>query len=86
MELALAHDAQHDLLAMFAASAKRDRALPHPFAQWWVMTRIGERLGTNDWTAWKPDDVRAAAAAELAAHTALLKARGALSVETALPD
>jgi len=86
VELALAHDAQHDLLAMFAASARRDRTLPHPFAQWWVMQRVGERLGTSDRAAWKPDAVRAAAAAELAAHTALLQARGAASVETALPD
>lgn len=86
VELALAHDAQHDLLAMFAASAKRDRALPHPFAQWWVIKRIGERLGTADWQAWKPDEVRAAAAAELAAHGELLQARGASTVTTALPD
>ena len=86
VELALAHDAQHELLAMFAAGAKRDRALPHPFAQWWVMQRIGERIGTADWQAWKPDEVRAAAAAELAAHTELLQARGASTVATALPD
>ena len=86
VELALAHDAQHELLAMFASSAKRDRALPHPFAQWWAMKRIGDRLGTDDWQAWKPDAVRAAAAAELAAHTALLQARGASTVTTALPD
>jgi len=85
-ELALAHDAQRDLLARFASSAKRDRALPHPFAQWWVMKRLGDRLGGADWSAWKPGDVRAAAAAELAAHTALLRARGAATVETALPD
>jgi hypothetical protein len=86
VELALAHDAQHELLAMFAAGAKRDRTLPHPFAQWWVMQRIGERLGTADWQAWKPGEVRAAAAAELAAHGALLQARGASTVATVLPD
>jgi hypothetical protein len=85
-ELALAHGAQPDLLARFPASAKRDRALPHPFAQWWVMKRIGERLGSDDCRTWKPDEVREAAAAELAAHTALLQARGAGAVETALPD
>ena len=85
-ELALAHESQADLLAMFSSGAKRDRTLPHPFAQWWVMKRIGERLGTADWKAWKPDDVRAAAAVELGAHTALLQARGAATVETALPD
>ena len=85
-ELALAHDAQAELLAMFAAGAKRDRALPHPFADWWVMRRLGERLGGDDWKTWKPDDVRAAAAAELAAHTALLQARGAATATTALPD
>ena len=71
---------------MFSSGAKRDRTLPHPFAQWWVMKRIGDRLGSADWKAWRPDDVRAAAAAELAAHTALLQARGAATVETALPD
>jgi hypothetical protein len=51
-----------------------------------VMKRIGERLGTGDYEAWKPDDVRAAAAAELAAHTALLQAHGASTVATVLPD
>ena len=85
-ELALARDAQAELLAMFAAGAKRDRTLPHPFADWWVMKHLGDRLGTQDWKAWKPDDVRAAAAAELAAHTALLQSRGAATVVTALPD
>jgi hypothetical protein len=85
-ELALARDTQHKLLAIFAAGAKRERALPHPFAQWWVMDRIGKRLGTSDWSAWKPDDVRAAAAADLTAHTLLLQARGAPTVETVLPD
>jgi len=85
-ELALAHDAQSDLLARFSSSAKRDRALPHPFAQWWVMRRLGERLGGGDYASWKPDEVRAAAAAELASHTALLQARGAATVESALPD
>lgn len=85
-ELTLAHDTQHELLAMFAAGAKRERALPHPFAQWWVLERIGRRLGSGDWAAWKPDDVRAAAAAELIAHTALLQEGGATTVETALPE
>ena len=85
-ELALAHDAQAELLAMFAAGAKRDRALPHPFADWWVMKHLADRLGGDGWKAWKPDGVRAAAAAELAAHTALLQARGAATVTTALPD
>jgi hypothetical protein len=86
VELALAHDAQPDLLARFSSGARRERALPHPFAQWWVIKRIGDRLGSGDYLAWKPDDVRAAAAAELAAHTAALQARGASTVETALPD
>ena len=85
-ELALAHASQSDLLAMFSAGARRDRTLPHPFAEWWVMKRIGDRLGTADWKAWKPDDVRSAAAAELAAHTALLRASGGATVGTALPD
>ena len=85
-ELSLAHDTQRELLAMFAAGAKRDRALPHPFAQWWLMERIGTRFGSAEWSAWKPDDVRAAAAAELMAHTALLQARGAATVQSVLPD
>ena len=86
VELALAHGAQDDLLAMFASGAKRDRSLPHPFAEWWVMKRLGDRLGSSDRATWKPDDVRSAATAELAAHTALLQARGAASVESVLPD
>jgi len=84
-ELALAHESQAELLAMFSAGAKRDRALPHPFAEWWVIKRIGDRLGRDDWKAWKPDPVRAAAA-ELAAHTTLLQRRGAATVVSALPD
>ena len=86
VELVLARDAQAELLASFAAGAKRDRGLPHPFAEWWVMRRLGDRLGSADVATWKPDDVRAAAAAELAAHTALLESHGAASVESALPD
>jgi hypothetical protein len=85
-ELALAHTTQKDLLDRFAAGAKRDRSLPHPFAQWWVMERMGARLGASDWSTWPPDAVRAAAIAALRAHTAELQARGAARVESALPD
>jgi hypothetical protein len=86
VELALARDAQADLLARFSSGARRERALPHPFAEWWVMKRLGDRLGTGDYKTWQPDAVRAAAAAELAAHTALLQARDAAAVDTVLPD
>jgi hypothetical protein len=50
------------------------------------MKRIGDRLGSSDRATWTPDGVRGAAAAELAAHTALLQAHGAASVESVLPD
>jgi hypothetical protein len=86
VELALAHDSQATLLAAFSAGARRDRSLPHPFAQWWVMARLGERLGSADWHAWPADAVRAAAVAELRASTAALSAKGAATVRTALPD
>lgn len=85
VELSLARASQHTLLAGFAASGKRDRELPHPFAEWWVMRRLAERLRGEDWHAWNEDAVRAAARAELAAHTQALEKAGSATIETALP-
>jgi hypothetical protein len=86
VELVRARETQASLLAAFAAGAKRDRALAHPFAEWWVMARLGQRLSAADWHTWDTGRVRAAAAAELRASTAQLQAKGAEIVETALPD
>ena len=86
VELALARQTQRALLIRFTAEAARNRALPHPFASWWLGERLRARLGA-DLTAGIPaDDVRRAAEAELQAHSAALHAKGADSVETALPD
>jgi hypothetical protein len=86
VELVQARETQASLLAAFAAGAKRDRALPHPFAQWWVMTRLEQRLGTADWHAWDAGRIRAEAELALRTSTSELAARGAATVETALPD
>jgi len=86
VELALARDTQAALLANFAAGGKRDRSLPHPFAEWWVVERLAQRLHVADRAAWSPDAVRAAARDELAAHTAALEAKGAAVVTSVLPD
>jgi len=86
VELVGARETQASLLAAFAAGAKRDRTLAHPFAEWWVLARLGQRLGSADWHTWDADRVRAAAEAELRADTARLQAKGAATVETALPD
>jgi len=86
VELVGARETQASLLAAFAAGAKRDRALAHSFAEWWVMERLNQRLGAADWRTWNPDRVRVEAGAELRASTAQLQAKGAATVETALPD
>lgn len=86
VELALANQTQRALLERFTAGAKRDRTLPHPFADYWVVERLHARLGTTDWDAVTIVAVRDAATAELAIHSAALDARGRDSVETALPD
>jgi hypothetical protein len=50
------------------------------------MARLGHRLGTVDWHAWKPDAVRAAAIDELRADTREREEKGAAAVVTVLPD
>jgi hypothetical protein len=86
VELALARHTLRALLDAFAAGARRDRTLPHPFAEWWVMDAIGARLGTKDPGTWPADRVRAAALAALAAHDSALLARGAKGATSVLPD
>lgn len=87
VELMLAHDTQRTLLAKFSAEAARNRATPHPFASWWLIERLHARLGSDLLAAdLSADAVRQAAGAELAASNAALDARGAATVETALPD
>lgn len=86
VELALADETQGALLDRFAAEAKRERALPHPFASYWVVMRLKERLGAKSWAGLSRPSVREAASAELAAHGTALDARGAALVESALPD
>ncbi|MGM9484816.1 hypothetical protein ACS5PN_26715 [Roseateles sp. NT4] len=85
VELSLAKTTQRELLEDFVTGATPDRSLPHPFAQWWLVTRLSERLGPADWKDWSPDKVRAAAAAELRVHSEALKRQGK-GVKTAIPD
>jgi hypothetical protein len=86
VELALANQTQRALLEQFIAGAKRDRTLPHSFANYWVVEHLRTRLGTASRDTVTTDAVRNAATAELAAHSAALDARGRDAVETVLPD
>jgi hypothetical protein len=86
VELALANQTQRALLEQFIAGAKRDRTLPHSFANYWVVEHLRTRLGTASRDTVTTDAVRNAATAELAAHGAALDARGRDAVETVLPD
>ena len=86
VELALANQTQRALLEQFTSDAKRDRTLPHPFANYWVIEHLRTRLGSTSWDAITTLSVRTAATAELAAHSVALDARGRDSVATALPD
>jgi hypothetical protein len=85
VELALANQTQRALLEQFTAGAKRDRTLPHSFANYWVVEHLRTRLGTTRWGAVTTLSMRSAATAELAAHSAALDARGRDAVETVLP-
>jgi len=86
VELALANQTQRALLEQFTAGAKRDRTLPHSFANYWVVEHLRMRLKTTSWDAVTTAAVRNAATAALAAHSAALDARGRDTVATALPD
>jgi hypothetical protein len=86
VEIALSETTQHDLLGTFAARAERDRGLPHPFANHWLIERLRTRLGGADWRAQPRDAITRAALAELQAHSDALDAQGAALVESVLPD
>ena len=86
VELALADESQADLLRSFSTHAKRDRSLPHAFANHWVIERLRLRLGVETLNNLPRDDIRAAALAELSANTMELERLDRTTVETALPD
>jgi hypothetical protein len=86
VEIALADTTQRELLGKFASRAQRNRDLPHPFANHWLVLRLRARLGGADWTAQPRDAIARAALAELQAHGAALDAEGATSAESVLPD
>jgi hypothetical protein len=86
VELILADKSQADLLAKFTLRASRQRGLPHPFANFWVLEKLRERLHTQDLAQTAPEQIRGAALAELHAHTAALLRSGAAQAGTALPD
>ena len=86
VELILADKSQADLLAKFTLRASRQRGLPHPFANFWVLEKLRERLHTQDLAQATPEQIRGAALAELRDHTAALLRSGAAQAGTALPD
>jgi len=86
VELSLAEATQGRLLDTFGVNADRNRASPHAFANYWVTTRLSARLGVRRLADSPAGAVRAAALAELAAHTRELEAAGAIDVMTVLPD
>ncbi len=85
-EIALADATQQKLLTKFSSRALRDRSLPHPFANHWVIERLRVRLGEGDWMAQPRDAIARAALAELRAHGDQLDTEGAALVESVLPD
>jgi hypothetical protein len=85
-ELWASRDSTRDLLDGFAGSMKRDRALPHPFADFWVVTRLRERLGLQDLASADLARVRAVAVDLLREHSRELDRKGPAHVTTALPD
>jgi hypothetical protein len=86
VELVLAERTQQELVEAFGAQARRGRASPHAHASHSLLVRLRARLGRADLAAAAPPVVRAAALAELRAHTQALQARGAAEVRTALTD
>jgi hypothetical protein len=86
VEIALAETTQRNLLGRFASAAERNRGLPHPFANHWLVERLRARLRGDDWAEQPRDVIAHAALAELQAHSDQLDARGAASVESVLPD
>ena len=74
------------LLSAFAGGQKRDRALPHPFSDYWIVMRLRERLGAEDLLQVDAPRVRAAAAALLVEHSAAVTRLGAATATSALPD
>jgi len=85
-ELWASRDTTSNLLDNFTSSMKRERALPHPFADFWVVTRLRERLGTQDLAAADPDRLRATAVDLLREHSRDLDRLGPQQATTALPD
>lgn len=85
-ELALSLETQATLMQSFVVQARRDRALPHAFASYWLVERLQARLGHLARTKQPRSTVREAALAELAAHSSLLTDQGPGTVITALPD
>ena len=85
-ELWASRETTPKLLLAFTGGRKRDRALPHPFSDYWIVTRLRERLATDDLLQAEPERVRATAAALLVEHSAALARLGAGTATTALPD
>jgi hypothetical protein len=86
VEIALAETTQRDLLGKFASAAERNRGVPHPFANHWLVERLRMRLGGGEWREHPRDAIARVALAELQAHSEALDAQGAALVKSALPD
>lgn len=85
-ELWASRDTTRNLLENFTSAMKRDRSLPHPFADFWVVTRLRERLGLQDLTASDFPRLRAVAVDLLRENTRELDRLEAGKVATVLPD
>jgi hypothetical protein len=85
-ELWASRETSSRLLQAFIGGQRRDRALPHPFSDYWIVTRLSARLGTSNLADVDVDRVRAAAAALLVEHSAAVTRLGAATATTALPD
>ncbi len=88
-ELAHSERTTKELLEAFMAEARRDRTLPHPFASYWLIQALRDRLGAESLAARSDallQGVRIAAREALRAHSAALIAKGAATVESVLPD
>ena len=86
VELALAERSQPHLLATMTTESRKSRHLPHAFANYWVVERLRERVGTRDLASTQPDLIRLAAREELRRHSNDLDSLGRETAVTALAD
>jgi hypothetical protein len=92
-ELALATTTSYELLNKFSSSMRKDRALPHPFADYWLIENLKQALPEHQqqiaqklWQGIPVHSIQKAAHTLLIQNSASLKSKGAAQVQTVLPD